>query len=174
MASLKDEVALEKAKSASLQDEAASQQGAVLHAFGERLFRSGHFSKLVTKLVGALNSPVTSAVIDAIAEDYLKLDKVKYGYEVSSREELLRDYAEVLVEYTSSFPVIKELASRTSLLSAEDVQNCPNDRDAVLEVVITSLTAEAERPANELETESADVGQKNAEAEQEAGNEEDR
>lgn len=74
VATMKAEVASEKAKAAAIKTEVASSQGEVLHAFAERLFLSGKFSELVTKLAAILNIVVTSDVIYEIAKDYLDLD----------------------------------------------------------------------------------------------------
>lgn len=56
----------------------------MLRAFADRIFRSIHFGGLVAKLVGAMSTSVTNAVIDSIATDYLDLGKDKYGYEAYS------------------------------------------------------------------------------------------
>lgn len=120
----KAEVALLRAEAEAawgLEVEVAAQQGEVLRAFAERIFRSRKFSTLVNELASLLNTFVVATTLDEVARDYPDLDKTKYGYEVISREELLRDYIEVLLETTEDFPFTGELASSSTLRTAEAI-----------------------------------------------------
>lgn len=86
-----------------------------------------------------INTAVVAATLDEVAAEYPDLDKIKYWYEVIPTEELLHDYAEVLVEKTEAFPVVETLASSSTILSADTVRCYLVDYDPVLEGVIIDL-----------------------------------
>lgn len=91
--------------------------------------------------------------MDKVAKDYPDLPKEKYGYEVLDDDEVVRTYAEVLLERTLAFLVVEALASRRTLLSADEVRCCPNDPDdkfeALLAEVAQQMKEDAARKAGE-------------------------
>lgn len=128
-----------KAELEAFKARAAAQQGEVLRAFADRIFRSARFSALANDLAGVVNTAAVAGALSEVAEDYPDLDIAKYGYEVPSGDRVLREYTETLLEYSSAFPVVEELFSSTTLLSTADVRACSVDRDPTVEDMIISL-----------------------------------
>lgn len=92
----------------------AASQGKVIHVVAERIFRSRKFSALANELAAMINTVVVATTLVEVAADYPDLGKIKYRYEAIAREELLRDYAEVLLKQTGAFPVVEVLASSST------------------------------------------------------------
>lgn len=126
--------------------ELATCQSGVIRTLAERIFRSKSFSALVLKLAGVINSRTVSSTLDEVASDYPDLDKDKYRYEVFPTEEVLRNYAEVLLEQTEAFQVVEALASCSTLLSATEIQNCLVDRNKDFEVILAEVAQKLEHP----------------------------
>lgn len=121
---------------------------------------------MANELAAVLNTSVVATTLDEVGADYPDLDKAKYWYEVTSKEELLREYAEVLVKGTEAFPVVEGLASSSTLLTAEAVRGFPVDRDAIFEGLIAHLykqTKEPELTRAEIDADAKAVAKKRAE-----------
>lgn len=136
-------------------------QGGMLRSYTKRLLLSDQFIELARDLAGLINGNAALEVIEEVAKDYPGLDASKYGYQRLEEAAAYTPYAEVVRRHLDHLPLLNELASSSTLLTAEMVASCSTDRDVELDAAFDALSGE------DVEVEGAEADAEEERAEEE-------